>query len=584
MFKKAICILLGQTKADHYDNYTLSTMRLANDLGYTTITYSMPRISRPKNELESQIYNLIDYKKFAGVIINSKSFYEKKNLVALLEKRVRESGVPYIVLGNSVYKDTWDAFKNTEKYETTTDHLIEVHNCKRILCLGGVMGEPNQRINGFINSMKRHGLPCGNNNLLYGGYWTDCAEKFVKDLVFGNIEMPDAVVCIHDRIAVALVTELYRNGIRVPEDMLVAGIDGESVNFKNVFSITTTPLSANSHGERAMAELHRLISGEELNIPFEEHELVTGDSCGCGTKKDSFQEIRRSMEKYDQENQYAIYYRNSEIQERLFRLNSYADLPFILDNHTYLVPDMKTFSLSLVTGENEAECLFHSYWNYGSGTIKFDYRDVLPPESETDNMVVNLHVLPVAFSDNFFGYITAGYYQPIMYNRFLQNINRDISIALDILTRGKYINSYDGALGIEPLGKHARVNPDVGEDVQETDIEENVQSDVIYAKKDGVMTKVNIDNVLFFEAMDKRVYVALKSGNYEVKSTLSELEFQLSAHNYMRVSKSVLLNLDRVAGVRIDDDRSLVAVLQTKQEVRISRKYSDQFKLRMGLK
>lgn len=69
-----------------------------------------------------------------------------------------------------------------------------------------------------------------------------------------------------------------------------------------------------------------------------------------------------------------------------------------------------------------------------------------------------------------------------------------------------------------------------------------------------------------------------------MKDTLADLEQQLSGYNFMRVSKSVLRNIDRVSGVRQDVDRSLIAVLVTKSEVRVSRKYADSFKLRMGLK
>lgn len=580
MLNNAICVIMGYTRGDYYDDYTVGCIRLANDLGYQTVTYSMVKTSKTKNDIESKIYDLIDFSKYKGVVLNSKSFYDNKNLVVAIEKRVKASGVPYVVLGTSCFKNTDDKgyiFKDADRFEAVTDHVIEVHGCRNIHCLGGIAGEKNARVDGFVSSMKKHGLPVTSKNLLYGGNWVDCAKKYVKDIIFGNIAMPHAVVCVYDRIAIALVTELFRNGIKVPEDILVVGIDGESVRFKSVFSITTSPVSALSLGERAMAYLHRLVSGEEVESTEPEEKVVTGDSCGCGAHKDTLRETRRNIEKFDQYSLYDVYYRNSELQEKLFRISSYSDLPFILDNHTYLVPYMKTFSLSLVTGENEAECLFHSYFNYGGGRIVFDYTNVMPPETETDNMVRNVYVLPVFFGDSFYGYITAGYHQAIMYNRFLQSFCRDISISLNFLSR------LCNTSGIQPVLEDN--SHQLSESSEKVGSESSGQvTDTIYVKRDGVLSRVNIDNILYFEALDRKVYVALKSGNYEVKHTLSDLEIKLDTHNFMRVSKSVLLNLDRVVGVKLDEDRSLVAVMVTKQTVRISRRYNDQFKLRMGMK
>ena len=46
----------------------------------------------------------------------------------------------------------------------------------------------------------------------------------------------------------------------------------------------------------------------------------------------------------------------------------------------------------------------------------------------------------------------------------------------------------------------------------------------IFVIKEGSMHKVLVDNILYFESYDKRVYAALKSGKYEVKQRLFEIE------------------------------------------------------------
>lgn len=488
--------------------------------------------------------------------------------------------MPYVIIGSTCFKNAEDksyAFNDSEGFEAVTDHLIEAHSCRDIHCLGGIAGENNARVNGFISSMKKHSLQVSPKNLLYGGHWIDCAKKYVNDVMTGSVSMPQAVVCIYDRTAVALVTEFVRNGIRVPDDVIVVGMGENSKKFKNVLSITTSTIDAYCIGENAMAYLHHLISGVPFEISATTEKVVTGESCGCGIRTGSLKVIRRRIEKYDECEKYDVFRQNPRTSERIFEADSEESLCRMIDNSKWLVPHLKMLGLTKITGENSAECLICSYSKFKSNNISFDYRDVIPSGIETDNMVNNYFVLPVTFGKRFYGYITAGYHQAIMYNTYLQSLSRDISVAVDFIRR------------LEEASSRKQVSESKEQSAQEMTASNPAESagqlsDTIYVKREGVLSRVNIENILYFEALDRKVYVALKSGNYEVKHTLSDLEAKLSTHNFMRVSKSVLLNLDRVAGVKVDEDRSLIAVTVTKQTVRISRKYNDQFKLRMGIK
>lgn len=566
MTDKTICIVMGHSRNDYYDDFVLGAMRLANELGYTTVTYSTSKISKTKNDVESKIYDLIDFSKFDGVILHLKSFYDQKNIANGIEKKIKASGAKYVVLGDLSRVD-----ENTPEYENSfglvVDHLIEKHNCRNIHCLGGVAGVKNPRIDSFVNSMKSHSLPCPQSNLIYGGNWIDGAEKYAKDLALGNIEMPDAVVCIYDRIAKALISELFKNGIKVPDDVRVVGMDGEITAFNDIFSLTTIPANATYHGKRIMAELYKKITKKTTEFASSVNSVITGESCGCGKITPSLRQIRMNIEKLERDTEYDTYYQNSEIQEKLFRIKGESDLPFIIDNHTYLVPDVKSFSVSVVEGKNKARCLFHSYWDYNGGTVDFDYTDILPPESRTDNLVKNIHVLPLAFHDKFHGFATACYHQSLMHSEYLKRFCRDISISLDIL-----YNKSD-------LFHNIEVSP-------VSDISSGIRSseEALYIKKDGVLTKVTSDNILYFEAFDKKVFVTLKSGSFEVKSTITELEEKLESSGFMRISKSILLNTTRVTGIKVEKDRTLLALLITKQSVRVSRKYAEAFKIKMGLK
>ncbi|MBO5377203.1 MAG: substrate-binding domain-containing protein [Ruminiclostridium sp.] len=576
--KKTIYIIAGQFKNDYMDKYVTGAMRKANELDYDTVTFSMSRYYRTKTNCEKDIYKLIDFSKCDGVILNAESFYELKNLAATVEQRIILSGKPYTVIGASAYTDNYFHYPYFDDMVTMVNHLIEEHGCRKIYCLGDVPDSQSSRIEGFKAAMKAHNLPCPQSYLLYGGFWIDCAERLAKDIAREIIEKPDAVMCINDQIANALVRAFYRNGISVPEDVLVAGLDGHPCAFNYELPITTVMIDGEHLGKTAMNRLHEMMGNEIDLVPIKKNRVKAGASCGCGARKS--RHIRSRIEEANEYENYTMYYRNSEIQEKLYHINDYSELPIILDNLTYLVPNMSTFSVSLLRGQNQAECLFHSSWSNGDSTVKFDYRDILPPNGNMDSQVRNTHVVPISFNEKFYGYITAGYHQPNVYNEFLQKFIRDISIALDIYERHSGINAVS-LPELKPERATTKAYPGMKHiDEDHDDMPEN-DSHTIYALKNGTLAKVNFDNILYFEAYEKKVNVVLKSGAYEVRNTLSELEEMMQTKNYMRVSKSILLNIDKVAAIKPETDRTVVAVLANKQEVRVSRRYAKEFKDRM---
>lgn len=577
--KKKIYIIAGQFKNDHMDSFTTGIMRQANELDYDTICFSMSRFSRTKSNYEKEIYKLIDFDRCEGVVLNAESFYELKNLASILEQRIIQSNKPYTVIGTSAYTDNYFHYPYYDDMISVMDHLIEVHECRKIYCLGDVPDHDSSRIEGFKAAMKKHNLPCPQSYLMYGGFWVDCADRLAKDLAYGNVEMPDAIMCINDQIAMALVKALFRNGIKVPEDVLVAGLDGHPCAYNYNMPITTVAIDGEHLGRTAMNRLHEMLGNEVNLVPIKKRHITTGHTCGCGIKRSSHARIR--LENDDDMETHRMYYRNSELQERLYLLEDSSELPIVLDNLTYLVPNMSTFSVSLLREGYQAECIFHSYWAHGDKTILFDYRDVLPPNSSMDNQVRNLHVVPLTFTDKFFGYATAGYHQPSVYNEALHKFVRDISISLSIcgvLT--------EDMPAIPSRNRPERATTKVYKGIQQVEDENFDSSDngsdaIVYAVREGALSKVNLESILYFEAFDKRVNVVLKSGSYEVKNTLTELEELMKTRNYMRISKSILLNLSKVSAIKPEADRSIVVVLPNQQTVRVSRKYAKEFRDKM---
>lgn len=95
----------------------------------------------------------------------------------------------------------------------------------------------------------------------------------------------------------------------------------------------------------------------------------------------------------------------------------------------------------------------------------------------------------------------------------------------------------------------------------------------ISAVIDGRMANVSLGDILYFEAVDEKVFAYLAGEVAEVKGRLYEYESSLSQKGFVRISKSVLLHLKKVNSISPAPGRKFIAELCNGECVVISRQY-----------
>ena len=73
------------------------------------------------------------------------------------------------------------------------------------------------------------------------------------------------------------------------------------------------------------------------------------------------------------------------------------------------------------------------------------------------------------------------------------------------------------------------------------------------------------------------------NGVYVSQMSLYDLESMLAEHNFIRVNKSTLLNLNRIESLKSDIDRRIKVTLQNGYQLIISRAYAEDFKSKLGI-
>ncbi len=100
----------------------------------------------------------------------------------------------------------------------------------------------------------------------------------------------------------------------------------------------------------------------------------------------------------------------------------------------------------------------------------------------------------------------------------------------------------------------------------------------------GELTKqIAVEDVLYFQAQDKYVSVYIKEGAREVealiRTPLSELIEQLDGDAFWQIHRSVVVNVNRIAGTTRDVmGHTIVKIKDSKAELQVSRAYTHLFK------
>jgi len=97
----------------------------------------------------------------------------------------------------------------------------------------------------------------------------------------GNL--PDAVVCANDQMAIGVLQSLARAGVRVPSDVSVVGFDDIYPGSLQHPPLTTVHQPMRQLGQRACERLLERIAAPELapTVQVLATELVVRASCGC---------------------------------------------------------------------------------------------------------------------------------------------------------------------------------------------------------------------------------------------------------------------------------------------------------------
>jgi len=175
--------------------------------------------------------------------------------------------------------------ENVEVTKKLVEHLIQVHNKRRILFLRGPIHQEDsaRREAGYKSALQSNNIPFDENLVLNGEFEREVAFQSMNDFLSNGKKVAfDAVFTGDDDAAIGVLRSLQNHGYNIPQDVAVTGFD--DLGFAPFLNppLTTVRAPTETVGRIATERLFGLLenrpSDEVVILPTE---IIFRRSCGC---------------------------------------------------------------------------------------------------------------------------------------------------------------------------------------------------------------------------------------------------------------------------------------------------------------
>ncbi|MBQ8148021.1 MAG: LytTR family transcriptional regulator DNA-binding domain-containing protein [Lachnospiraceae bacterium] len=95
----------------------------------------------------------------------------------------------------------------------------------------------------------------------------------------------------------------------------------------------------------------------------------------------------------------------------------------------------------------------------------------------------------------------------------------------------------------------------------------------ISGRKEGEEYTISLQEIYYVESVDKKTFIYCEKDVYQSNRKLYELEEVLIPAGFVRVSKSIILNIEMLKGVKSLVNSRLEAILSNGERICVTRKY-----------
>lgn len=232
---KTIGLVIPHTLNSAYMEVANGVEEVARPKGYITFMCNMEKDA----EMEKEYINQLIMRRVDGLILLHSTLDEG------YVRWIEEEKVPAVLIGESRARQTW-ASVNVDYRSGAVEMISHLMDCgyQSIAMLCGTDPEPESEamLNGYRNLLKAGGVPVDENMILHIDNNIESGYIGMKKLMGRLKELPDAVFATSDEIAYGAIDAIKESGLKVPEDIAVAGFGNDRMSNLIEPKLTTVEL------------------------------------------------------------------------------------------------------------------------------------------------------------------------------------------------------------------------------------------------------------------------------------------------------------------------------------------------------
>lgn len=287
MCEKIIAICTANFYTETSRDMINSISKACEEIGYSVWVFNAFtdfNYEEINDTTKESIFDLLESASFSAVVILTPTI-QNQATIQRINAKAQALQIPVISYEMKLDGCYNILFDYEQAFSAGVEHLIEQHGCRKINMIAGFRGNTfsEERVTVYKRVLQKYGIPVEEERIGYGDFWEGPAMEVMQNFIDREEELPDAVVCANDTMAMAACRVLERNGYSVPSDILITGFDGIDVE-KHHFPRLTTARRNYDQAGKCIAKIAKNYYEKQENCPetiMASIHNVFSQSCGC---------------------------------------------------------------------------------------------------------------------------------------------------------------------------------------------------------------------------------------------------------------------------------------------------------------
>lgn len=210
-----------------------------------------------------EILNLPDLQQYDGIMIQGNRMWKAEERQAIVDK-AHALGIPVVSIN---YPLRYSTHIGTDNYMPIMDLMAGLKDKAQVKSTVFVCGYKNSeeakiRQKAYLDACEKYDIY--NMGCLEAGWNTEDGIRVGKAYLQSGKKLPDCFVCANDNTARSICDVLMKNGISIPDQVIVTGFDNQELAYAYLPRLTSIDRDYKQTGYLAIQSLVNIIEGKEM--------------------------------------------------------------------------------------------------------------------------------------------------------------------------------------------------------------------------------------------------------------------------------------------------------------------------------